>query len=242
MKRMSVIFGLLGLMLVLSDRASAQFINHFNTYVSQSIALNGGTPTMNQTVTLTGYTQVPPSMPTSGVHHTPGVQNKIGSVGGWTYGTPVCPTCQVYASSNIIGDVNLGNLIEEDDTITTVQCSIAGTFFWANATLHIEIAYTRAISLGTRSNCYWNKAVTQEVCTIAAQPWCTSLTSPPDWPLNAVDSQVYPGPAPNWWEAWNVCTSYGAVGNLRPWLCLPTGVALEKYTSLPAQANCSYNL
>jgi hypothetical protein len=196
---------------------------------------------MHQTVTFSGYSQVPPQMVTPSSRHTPTLQNRIGSVGGTTYGTPVCPTCQFSVSSTITVD-DVGNLIDEDQIITTVQCSIAGTFFVINSSFHIETAYTRSISLGTQSNCYWNKAVTQEVCTIAAQPWCNSYTSPPDWPLNAVDSQVYPGPAPNWWEGFNVCISYGLVGHLRPWVCLPTGIAVEMYTATPPQAYCTYNL
>jgi hypothetical protein len=182
------------------------------------------------------------------LQHTPRINNKIGSTGGLTAGPSVCTSCHVHYSTTIGHTMSLAtqNNFEPGSDNVYMFCPIGGTFYSASATpesgFEIEVAYTRAISTGTQSNCYWNQAITQEICTISAQPWCTAATSPPDWPVNAVDSQVYPPPPPSWWEAFDICVAYGVPGNMRPWLCLPNGFAVEAFQPpTPPQANCTYN-
>ncbi len=222
----------------------AQFQNHFNVYRTDS--LDSTHTVIFQQITIDGYSTVPGGMP-PGVLHTPKILNTLGSTGGWSTGTGVCPSCHITYSTTVGLTFSQGTFEPGSDD-TQVQCPWGGTFFnggdggGGTSSFQIEIAYTRAISKGTQYNCYWNQAITQEVCTIAAQPWCTAATSPPDWPVSGIDSQVYPPPAPNWWEAWGICVNYGTPGFLiLPWICAPNGFALEQYTAIPSPASCTHN-
>ncbi len=154
----------------------------------------------------------------------------------------VCPACYMnYAPTTSLFSSQPG-VVWGDISDTELECSMAGQFLdFGIASLHVEVAYTRALSLGAQSNCYWNQRIGQEICTISATPWCTPSTTPPDWPVNAIDSQVYPPPPPSWWEAFDVCVTYGSPGHLQPWACLPFGSAAEMYTPQPPVAFCTSN-
>jgi hypothetical protein len=54
---------------VFPSQCSAQFQNHFSIYTTQSLDDSG--TLVNQTVTIDGYTQVPPQMPIGNAVHTP---------------------------------------------------------------------------------------------------------------------------------------------------------------------------
>jgi len=140
-------------LLFLPSVCSAQFQNHFNLYTTQS--LDSDTVTIHQTVTLDGYTVVPPGMPPN-VVHTPHVQNKIGSTGGWFTGPGACPSCHITYSPSI-SHQQIGNLIEEDDTGGEVQCTIAGTFFIIPPIIFdIHIGITNfTFSEADALNCYY---------------------------------------------------------------------------------------
>jgi hypothetical protein len=171
--------------------------------------------------------------------HTYKITNLVGSTGGNYSEAAPALNYNTY-SITITAPVTPGTVYSGSE-VELITCSAAGTIFNGGGGLYIEVAYTRAVSTGAQSNCYWNQKITQEVCDISAQVWCTAASSPPDYPVAAVSSQVYPPPAPNWWETFDVCVAYGSPGHYRPWLCSPFGLALEQYTALPAPAICTYN-
>jgi hypothetical protein len=218
--------------------------NYFSQYVTQSTNSTG--TRINQSVNLSGYSTFngDPNcqMPFPEVHHMPQIFNQIGITGGWTYSSQIyCATCYMSLASSLTITTTAGTDFV-DEFGGEIDCNVAGIFFaFPIPTLYIEVAYTRALSLGAQSNCYWNNKIGQEICTISATPWCTPSTRPPDWPVNAVSSQVYPPPPPSWWEAFDVCVSYGSPGHLQPWACLPTGAAAEMYTLNPPVAFCTHN-
>ncbi len=214
---------------------------HYNTYTTY--ATNSQGRNIYASTEVDGYTGEGNASYCYGtITHQPKLYLKVGTAGGWSYGQSVIPSSQIQFIENTTLLCDLCGIPVDVGHIDDVDCSYTGgAIYYVSASLHIEIAYTRAVSLGAQSNCYWNKNISQEVCDIAAKPWCTAATSPPDWPVNSVSSQVYPPPAPTWWEAFDVCLAYGSPGNLRPWVCGPTGFAVEMYTATPLLASCTYN-
>src|SRR6266852_5061964 len=126
MKRSLILALTLLCLLFLPSVCLAQFQPHYNLYSAQT--LDSDTVTIHQTVTLDGYTQVPPGMPPNNVFHLPHVQNKIGLTGGWFSGPGSRPSCHITYSTTI-SHQQIGNLIEEDDIGGTVVCTMAGQFF-----------------------------------------------------------------------------------------------------------------
>ena len=174
--------------------------------------------------------------------HTPQVTSTTNGVGGFSGGTPVCVNCYLsYQANQDTGFFPIGTPISFNFD-GAVDCSEEG-IIWdsGNSHLQVEVAYTRAVSLGTQSNCYWNTKIGQEICDIDAQYWCTPATTVPDYPVNAVATQVYPPPVATWWETFGVCVAYGSPGNYRPWFCLPKAFAWDEYTPTPPPAQCTYN-
>jgi hypothetical protein len=264
MKRKIFGFVLVVLWLCFPKYASAQqcLAPHYSSYTSTVMGSNQNT--VIQTVSVSGYTEalnpaiyvyegpllgwqwVYPCANTAAqmqnATHTSAIRNVVGSTGG-NYSQGPTPAFNYNNYSISVTASLTPGTVYSGETDFSVTCAVVGVIYNGGGGLKIEIAYTRAISLGAQSNCSWNSAITQEVCDISAKPWCTAATTPPDWYLDSVRSQVFPGPPPSWWEAFNVCLSYGVVGSLRPWVCSPTGIAFEMYAPpTPLLANCSYNL
>ncbi len=220
--------------------------NYFSQYVTQSTDSTG--THLTQTINFSGYSTFngDPNCPMTypQVSHRPQVLNQIGTTGGWYYSqTTYCATCQMSYYSTLTITTSAG-VIYADDYGASVYCNVGGTFFnepQPPPSLKVEIAYTRAVATGSQTNCHWNEKVTQEVCDMSTQYWCSAYTSPPDWPVNKINAQVYPPPAPTWFEAFTVCVTYGSPGSLQPWVCLPQGIAAEMYTPRPVLATCTYN-
>jgi hypothetical protein len=175
-------------------------------------------------------------MPVGSAVHTPHVRNQIGSNGGWSTGTSVCPSCYISYSTNLSED-DPGNLIEDDNEEVQVQCSIAGIFFTSYSFFSFEKAYTRFITGvytieddGPYSYRYY---------TIS--PWCTPATTPPDWngaglywvttepPL--VPTDVVDG--------YTICIRIGTSG---AWTCAPAGRFTGGSWNSPwPLGNCTHN-
>ena len=217
---------------VFPGKCAAQFQNHIDVYATQST--DSTSSWFYQTVTIDGYTQVPPGMP-SYVIHTPHLQNQLGSIGGWFTGSGTCPGCYISFSNDQSND-DLGPLIEEDDFGAEVQCSVAGIFFTSLFNFQVEAAFTRSQSVPPPF-CTTGPPV---ICSAGLTSWCTLGTSPPDFNPSVV-TIVNPPPnfvLPPFFDHHTRCFRNNKVKGT-PWTCFPT-VPLP----LPApqlQAFCTHN-
>jgi len=231
MRRFALFFAV-ACSLLLPSKCFGQFQNHFNVYTTQSLDDNG--ITVHQTVTLDGYTQVPPGMP-GNIVHTPRVQNKISSYGGWFQGAGTCPSCYIHQSNTISFD-DIGNLIEEDDTGAQVICTIAGVFFKVGSILHWEVAFTRFVTAG-----YFPDAGPPPTRYYYIGPYCTAPTTPPD--LNGAGLYFRTPDPPNVptdiADGKTICLRAGSSG---AWSCLPAGKWVASYNMGDVLlGNCTHN-
>jgi len=138
-KYLSYFFGLV-LCLCAAAGASAQIMTpHYAVAFTQTIDSTGTVGTI--TVTISGYATVAPGVPPS-TRHTPSACLTIDSVGGCAYGTPVCASCNVYATKSVAAtfdDQTDSCFLGGDDPTTgcyfdvntngEVVCSMAGPIF-----------------------------------------------------------------------------------------------------------------
>lgn len=211
MKKTFLLLSLLAALFVPSV-ASAQFITHFTTYTAQSLNMSTGSPRIVQTVTLSGYTQVPAGMPTSGARHTPSVMNRVNTVGGLTSGASGCPTCQMYATSTITAD--LGNLIDDDNEGSAVQCSIAGTFFAYTHFTYIHSFYEHTQTTGNNGLCPGPSCVANERM-LCYPPQSTMQVGQIIVPDTRTPPSLMPAPQ---YDNWGVGFSFTGTA---PWYFLP---------------------
>ena len=108
----------------------------------------------------------------SGATHTPEAYNKLGTVGGWSSGTPGCVNCYLSYQNNqsITATPSVQyTFVGEGEVV----CSLAGAFYVVSfPTIDVRLAYTKSV-------------VTSEIenpsgsATCYTSSWCTPATTPP---------------------------------------------------------------
>ncbi len=130
-KRLVLIGILLCLMVMLSHNASAQGCGatlqaHFSIY--RTFGVNG--KTIYQTVEVDGYADVfpGPGCPMGSAIHTPRIENKLGSSGGW-YSGPRSSASGYVSFSNNQQIIGAPGVVYFTETTAQMNCSLAGTFW-----------------------------------------------------------------------------------------------------------------
>lgn len=142
--------------------ANAQFMTpHYIVAFTQSKDATGTIGTV--TVTITGYATVVNGVPPT-VRHTPSAFLTIDGVGGTAYGTPVCPSCNVYATKSLTAvfddmgnscflsglDPSLG-CYDGMQTSASLQCTQAGNLFTGGTNgyhnIEVKFSYTPVVPL-----------------------------------------------------------------------------------------------
>jgi hypothetical protein len=213
------------------------FQPHYSSYSSYAL---DGSGKVSQNVTASGYTwvnQVCLQFMMSAKHYAI-ITNKIGAVGGLTYTPQVCPTCQIDYTATATVVLDPGFQPTDGSTDVVFECTSVGTISGAGgigSNFKIEVAVTREFSTGVLTNCHWlTGALNIEDCDVGSVPFCTVYTTPPDMHLSPTEWQVYPVPAPVFWDTLAICLRY-ITG---PWAC-SHGIATPLVT--PPLRDCTHN-
>ena len=166
-KYVHMFFGLL-ISLYFTAVVSAQIMTpHYITATTYSLDSTGTVATL--TLTLSGYATVAPGVPPN-TTHTPHVYLTANGIQTSAAGTPVCPSCNVYATASKVMryDSTLnqcildGNLLPEcyfeTNTNGQVICTSAGTIYSALGNITIRSGMTNfLLDHYDVSNCYYEK-------------------------------------------------------------------------------------
>ncbi len=222
--------------------ANAQLSNcfqpHYSSYTSYTI---DGSYNATQTVTVSGYTTINQACLTlmTQAHHYPKVTNLIGATGGQFTGPQFCPSCQMYWQNSVTATLVPGDAPVDGEADSVFICTVGGNIGGgSSSSFELEGAKTRESSTGVLSNCHWLTGPLQiEDCDIGSVPYCTLATSPPDMHLSPTEWQVFPTPAPNFWDTIAICARFGGTGH--PWTCTK-GLATP-LAPTPALLDCTHN-
>jgi len=164
----------------LAQGCAVTMTRNFSYYFTEST----DTAKIYTTVIIDGSSSCTPSpgCPCSSATHTPKAYNKLGSVGGWTSGTPTCVNCYIsYGNSQNIpatAGVEYAFIFG-----TQVACSLAGTFYsvglftakihWG----HDYLWFDDPIPIGMTNKCSWALADSVQ-CHSTCRAIIDPLTAP----------------------------------------------------------------
>jgi hypothetical protein len=235
-------------------RTNAQ-TGSFSAYSSQSIRVvtTGAIPSLTtqyyftQNVTVSGSTSMPGN---TTARHWLTVKNKLTHAGvlygGMYTSQQVCANCQLnYTATGpaIITTASDGFDIEVPNTAEpdyNMICSVAGTFGHgsiSNKLPYFTLAYVRAYSLVTRTNCgTWGGYYI--ACDIAATNWCNAASTPADITITQVRDLVGPPPvtAPDYWDLIGLCYRYNIYSK---WTCPQSGAFGSGSHGVPETVQCT---
>ena len=158
-----------------------------------------------------------PECPCNTAHHTPQAYNKLGSVGGWSSGTPQCVNCYISYENDqsIVATPGTDYLFSFEGEI---ECSIAGVFWTGtngSGNVYLSLAFTtlQLVSDDGHGHCG-----TKDDCIGGVIPRCTSPSVLNGTPCNPGEFCTYV----------SYRTSLSSSFSCLPVACVPT-------TKLPGQ-------
>ncbi|SRR6266700_5902631 len=248
MKTSLVLAALIFILLPGNAQAQCQIQTYTNYAVSASEALDTTTNDIITSVLVDGNASMemeygcPDSIVTQFnnnvqyITHFPAVLNRVGSVGGWSYGPTWCAICfSSYQTNEDSGPVSDGQILDFSYG-GQVNCSMAGVIFFLTNLIHFEVAYTRFITSG-----YIPDPGPPPFRFYNISPYCTAPTNPPDW-NGAGNYWVTTDPPLIPTDVVDGKTVCARVGNSGPWTCLPVGKFTGGSFNLPwPLGNCTHN-
>lgn len=126
---------------------------HFSLYSTLSTSGN----TITQTVRVDGYASVYPSpgCPMNTAIHTPKVENKLGSIGGWYTGSSGCASCY-YSYPKTLQIVGVPGVVYPFESNGSMVCSMIGTF-WTGGPVGGKVYPLISSNCGTNPLPPWNQ-------------------------------------------------------------------------------------
>jgi hypothetical protein len=151
-------------------QCSFSYTPNYTTYTTQTTALDGsGQWHVLTTVSIDGTSQMglvgncPPQAQQqmqnqlNSATHTPKVYNVVNSVGGWSSGSPSCPSCYIWTQSTVdSGPVPAGQYVTFSSQ-QQVQCSVGGSIFLTSLTnwpMKIVVG-SFGLQFQDASGCHW---------------------------------------------------------------------------------------